>query len=117
MGGTSAASMRSVEHDNNKPQPNEMSGNIGHSLAGLVGGKKRRTKKAKKSRAKRSKSARSKSARSKHVKRGGMGAGFGFGAALKEAIVPFGIFAMQKRSQRRHVGKKTFRKNRSNRRR
>lgn len=112
MGGTSVASMRSVEHDNNKPQPNEMAGNIGHPLAGLVGGKRRRTKKAKKSRAKRSKSA-----RSKRVKRGGMGAGFGFGAALKEAIVPFGIFAMQKRSQKRRSSKKSFRKNRSNRRR
>ena len=109
MGGTDATSMRSVEHDNNNAKPSDI-GSMAHSLTGLVGGKRRRSKKARKTRSKRSKSA-----RSKHVKRGGMG--FGFGAALKEAIVPFGIFALQKRSQRRRSGKKPFRKNRTNKRR
>jgi hypothetical protein len=112
MGGTSAASMRSVEHNNTntKAPTNTVPGSVSNALTGLVGGKKRHSKKAKKTKAKHSKSA-----RSKHVKRGGMG--FGFGAALKEAIVPFGLFAWQKRSQRRHSGNKSFRKNRSNRRR
>ena len=109
MGGTDATSMRSVEHDNNNAKPSDI-GSMAHSLTGLVGGKRRRSKKARKTRSKRSKSA-----RSKHVKRGGMG--LGFGAALKEAIVPFGIFALQKRSQRRRSGKKPFRKNRTNKRR
>lgn len=113
MGGTSATSMRSAEHDNNITPGSNSHGPIGHSLAGLVGGKKRRPKKgSRKTRAKRSKSS-----RSKRVKRGGMGAGFGFGAALKEAIVPFGIFAMQKKSQRRRNNKKSFRRNRTNKRR
>lgn len=115
MGGTDASSMRSADHNNMKPGANSP-GPIGHSLAGLVGGKKRRSKNgSRKTRAKRSKS--SKSSRSRRVKRGGMGAGFGFGAALKEAIVPFGIFAMQKKSQRRRNNKKSFRRNRTNNRR
>ena len=111
MGGTDATSMRSVEHNNNA-KPSDI-GSMAHSLTGLVGGKRRRSKKSRKTRNKRSKSAGSK--RVKRVKRGGMG--FGFGAALKEAIVPFGIFALQKKSQRRRSGKKSFRKNRTNKRR
>jgi len=111
MGGTDATSMRSVEHNNNA-KPSDI-GSMAHSLTGLVGGKRRRSKKYRKTKNKRSKSAGSK--RVKHVKRGGMG--FGFGAALKEAIVPFGIFALQKKSQRRRSGKKSFRKNRTNKRR
>ena len=112
MGYTGATSMRSAGHDdnNNGTKSGGFPGSMAHSLTGLVGGKRRRSKKARKTRSKRSKSA-----RSKHVKRGGMG--FGFGAALKEAIVPFGIFALQKRSQRRRSGKKPFRKNRTNKRR
>ena len=115
MGYTGATSMRSAGHDNNNDHtksaaPGGFPGSMAHSLTGLVGGKRRRSKKSRKTRSKRSKSA-----RSKHVKRGGMG--LGFGAALKEAIVPFGIFALQKRSQRRRSGKKPFRKNRTNKRR
>ena len=115
MGYTGATSMRSAGHDDNNNDtksaaPGGFPGSMAHSLTGLVGGKRRRSKKARKTRSKRSKSA-----RSKHVKRGGMG--LGFGAALKEAIVPFGIFALQKRSQRRRSGKKPFRKNRTNKRR
>jgi hypothetical protein len=118
MGYTGATSMRSAEHGNNDTKssaPGGFPGSMAHSLTGLVGGKRRRSKKARKTRSKRSKSA-----RSKHVKRGGMG--LGFGAALKEAIVPFGIFALQKRSQRnkqshkRYLGKKPFRKSRTSRR-
>ena len=111
MGGTSAMSMRSAEHNNNDGKSSTMG--FPGAMASLVGGKRRRTKKARKTK----RSKRSRSGRSKRVKRGGMGAGLGFGAALKEAIVPFGIFAMQKRRQRRSSGKKSFRKNRSNRRR
>jgi|TARA_B110000285_G_scaffold13183_1_gene13060 hypothetical protein len=110
MGGTDATSMRSVAHDNNNDTKSIGLESMGHSLTGLVGGKRRRSKKSRKTKTKRSKSA-----RSKRVKRGGMG--FGFGAALKEAVVPFGIFALQKRSQRRRSGKKPFRKNRTNKRR
>jgi len=113
MGYTGATSMRSAGHDNNDTKssaPGGFSESMAHSLTGLVGGKRRRSKKARKTRSKRSRSA-----RSKHVKHGGMG--LGFGAALKEAIVPFGIFALQKRSQRRRSSKKPFRKNRTNKRR
>ena len=54
MGGTDASSMRSVDHNNMKPGANSH-GPIGHSLAGLVGGKRRRSKKgSRKTRAKRS---------------------------------------------------------------
>jgi hypothetical protein len=56
---------------------------VGHSAVHMMGGKTRRSKKSK----------------SRRAKKGGMGAGFG--AILQEAIVPFGIFAWQKRSQRR----------------
>lgn len=106
MGGTNTNAMRSMGHDNTMKHSSESSGPMSH-LAGLVGGK-RRSKKGKKSKARRSKSA-----RSKRVKRGGMGVGFG--AALNEAIVPFGIFAMQKKSQRRRNNKEPFRRNRRNR--
>lgn len=114
MGGTDATSMRSVAHDNNNNNDTKSIGleSMGHSLTGLVGGKRIRSKKSRKTK---TKTKRSKSARSKRVKRGGMG--FGFGAVLKEAVVPFGIFALQKRSQRRRSGKKPFRKNRTNKRR
>ena len=115
MGGTNTNAMRSAGHDNNmkhdmKHDSSNLHGSMNH-LGGLVGGRKR-SKKSRKSRSKRSKSH-----HYKRVKRGGMGAGFGFGAALKEAIVPFGIFAMQKKSQRRHSNKKSFRRNRTNKRR
>jgi len=43
-----------------------------------------------------------KMSKSRAVK-GGMGAGFG--AVLKEALVPFGLFAWQKRTQRRRSNK------------
>ena len=40
------------------------------------------------------------------ARRGGMGAMGGFGAVIKEALVPFGLFAFQKRTQKkRHHGK------------
>lgn len=65
---------------------------VGDSQAPMMGGKMRRSKK--------SKSRRAHSSRRRTAKRGGMGAGFG--AILQEAIVPFGIFAWQKKSQKRH---------------
>ena len=42
---------------------------------------------------------------------GGMG-GIGLGAVIKEALVPFGLFAVQKRTQRRRSDKKKFGKSR-----
>ena len=77
------------------------------------GGKKRRSSKGKKYR-RRSKKAGSNcmnksggSAKGRsRAARGGMMAP-GLGAVIKEALVPFGLFAMQKRTQRRkHSGKK-----------
>ena len=47
MGYTGATSMRSVEHDNNNAKPSGI-GSMAHSLTGLVGGKRRRSKKARK---------------------------------------------------------------------
>jgi hypothetical protein len=70
----------------------------------MMGGKRRRSKgsmksmKSKKSK-KSKKSRRAYSSRKRSVKKGGMG--LGFGAVLQEAIVPFGIFAWQKKSQKR----------------
>ena len=67
---------------------------VGDSQAAMMGGKKHRSVSSKKS-----KSRRAHSSRRRTAKRGGMGAGFG--AILQEAIVPFGIFAWQKKSQKR----------------
>lgn len=79
----------------------------------MGGGRKiRRSKSVKKTKSKRSKKgsvSRRKSSK-KGIKRGGMG--HGFGAILKEAIVPFGIFAWQKNRQNKRSNKKTFRKSR-----
>ena len=61
------------------------------------------------------KSRRSHSSRRHSVKKGGMG--LGFGAVLQEAIVPFGLFAWQKKSQKRRDSKRSFRKFKSQRRR
>jgi len=57
--------------------------------------------------------------RGRRARRAGMGCskkGGSYGALVKEAIVPFGLFAWQKRSQRKKGSKKTFRKNRKSRR-
>jgi hypothetical protein len=57
--------------------------------------------------------------RGRRARRAGMGCskkGGSYGALVKEAIVPFGIFAWQKKSQRKKGSKKTFRKNRKSRR-
>ena len=77
----------------------------------MMGGKRRRSKGSMKSK----KSRRSHSSRRHSVKKGGMG--LGFGAVLQEAIVPFGLFAWQKKSQKRRDSKRSFRKFKSQRRR
>ena len=101
MGGN----MRSVVGDSQAPmmggkrrrssKKGGMGGNM-RSVVGpsMMGGKMRRSVSSKKS-----KSRRAHSSRRRTAKRGGMGAGFG--AILQEAIVPFGIFAWQKKSQKR----------------
>ena len=97
--------MRSVVGDSEAPmmggkkhrsKKGGMGGNM-RSVVGppMMGGKKHRSVSSKKS-----KSRRAHSSRRRTAKRGGMGAGFG--AILQEAIVPFGIFAWQKKSQKRH---------------
>lgn len=56
--------------------------------------------------------------RGRRARRAGMGCskkGGSYGALVKEAIVPFGLFAWQKKSQRKRESKKTFRKNRKSR--
>ena len=56
--------------------------------------------------------------RGRRARRAGMGCskkGGSYGALVKEAIVPFGLFAWQKKSQRKRGSKKTFRKNRKSR--
>jgi hypothetical protein len=77
----------------------------------MMGGKRRRSKGSMKSK----KSRRAHSSRRHSVKKGGMGAGFG--AVLQEALVPFGIFAWQKKSQKRRDTNRSFRKFKSQRRR
>ncbi len=93
-------------------------GNAMRSVVGqpMMGGKKRRSKKGgmsssmrlaggpsmmggKTRRSKKSKSRRAHSSHRRTAKKGGMGSGIG--AIIQEAIVPFGIFAWQKRSQKR----------------
>lgn len=80
----------------------------------MMGGKRRRSKGSMKSK-KSKKSRRAHSSRRRSVKKGGMG--MGFGAVLHEAIVPFGLFAWQKKSQKRRDDKRSFRKFKSQRRR
>ena len=86
---------------------------MSHQGSSQSGGKKRRSSKGKKYR-RRSKKAGSNCMNNKkevltgrsRAARGGMMAP-GLGAVIKEALVPFGLFAMQKRTQRkRHSGKK-----------
>jgi hypothetical protein len=93
MGGNN---MRSVVGDQEVASPLPM----------MMGGKKRRSS------SKKSKSRRAHSSHRRSSKKGGMGAGFG--AVLQQAIVPFGIFAWQKRSQR---NKRSSRHSKSHRRR
>lgn len=82
----------------------------------MMGGKRRRSKGSMKSK-KSKKSRRARSSRRRSVKKGGMGMGMGFGAVLREAIVPFGLFALQKKSHKRRDDKRSFRKFKSQRRR
>ncbi len=91
----------------------------------MTGGKSRRRSRSRSASRGRARSAsrsrgRGKSAsRGRRARRAGMGCskkGGSYGALVKEAIVPFGIFAWQKKSQRKKGSKKTFRKNRKSRR-
>lgn len=93
----------------------------------MTGGKSRRRSRSRSRSASRGRArsasrsrGRGKSAsRGRRARRAGMGCskkGGSYGALVKEAIVPFGIFAWQKKSQRKKGSKKTFRKNRKSRR-
>ena len=94
----------------------------------MTGGKSRRRSRSRSRSASRSRGrarsasrsrGRGKSAsRGRRARRAGMGCskkGGSYGALVKEAIVPFGLFAWQKKSQRKRGSKKTFRKNRKSR--
>ena len=94
----------------------------------MTGGKSRRRSRSRSRSASRSRGrARSASrsrgkgrsaSRGRRARRAGMGCskkGGSYGALVKEAVVPFGLFAWQKRSQRKKGSKKTFRKNRKSR--
>ena len=92
----------SLRTANSAPINTNASGSMPPSM---TGGRKRRrhSKGSKGSRhSKGSKSARKSrrahSSRRRGAKKGGMGVGFG--AVVQEAIVPFGLFAWQKRSQK-----------------
>lgn len=93
----------------------------------MTGGKSRRrsrSRSASRSRGRARSASRSRgrgksASRGRRARRAGMGCskkGGSYGALVKEAIVPFGLFAWQKRSQRKKGSKKTFRKNRKSRR-
>ena len=103
--------------DQNSGSPSSSSSSshpiMSHQGSSQSGGKKRRSSKGKKYR-RRSKKAGSNCMNNKkevltgrsRAARGGMMAP-GLGAVIKEALVPFGLFAMQKRTQRKkHSGKK-----------
>jgi|UniRef100_A0A6C0CZ20 hypothetical protein len=87
---------------------------MSHQGSSQSGGKKRRGRRSSKGKKYRRRSKRAGSscgtktggsARSRAAKGGMMAPGLG--AVIKEALVPFGIFALQKRTQRRkHSGKK-----------
>lgn len=85
-----------------------------HTMSAMLGGKKksRRTKARSVSKSRRARRAGS---YHKKAKKGGMS----FGAVVKEALVPFGLFALQKRTHRRRHSKssKSSRKSRRTRRR
>ena len=100
---------------------------IGNALPNMMGGKSRRRargRSASKSRrrsASRSRGrARGRSAsKSRRARRAGTSCkkgGSGYAAILKEAVVPFGLFAYQKKLQKKRHGKKTFRHSRKSRR-
>ena len=58
----------------------------------------------------------SKSRRARRAGRSCKKGGSGYAAILKEAVVPFGLFAYQKKLQKKRHGKKTFRHSRKSRR-
>jgi len=59
-------------------------------MASLTGGKKRRNARF--------------SRKGAYKKRGGMG----LGSVVREAVVPFGLYALQKKTQRKHRGSKKY---------
>ena len=104
--------------DQNSGSPSSSSSSSSHPMMSHMGqgssqsGGKRRSSKGKKHRRRRSKRAGSNCNKGgsamgrSRAARGGMMAP-GLGAVIKEALVPFGLFAMQKRTQRKkHSGKK-----------
>jgi len=88
--------------------PNGLTGAMDTMLGG-----KRKSRRSRARSASKSKRARRAGSSYKNCKKGGMG--MGFGSVIKEALVPFGLFALQKRTHRRRHAKKE-RKSRKSRR-
>ena len=77
---------------------------MGNNTMGAMLGGKRKSRRSRSRARSASKSRRARRAGSsyKKAKKGGMG----FGAVVKEALVPFGLFALQKRTHRRRTASK-----------
>lgn len=73
-----------------------MSENMSKMMASLTGGRKKRSRRST-SRA---------NSKKRHYKKGGMA----LGGIVRDALVPFGLYALQKRSQRNHKGFNRYKK-------
>ena len=131
--GNQHESMRNPSSDasDSKPPMDVKSESMGKMLAAMTGGKRRsrRAKKAGSSCGMRKKGGKRRSRRAKKAgsscgmsKKGGMkmskkgGMAMGMGAMVREALVPFGLYSLQKRTQRKK-SMKHHKRSRSSRRR
>jgi hypothetical protein len=123
--GNQHESMRNPSSDasDSKPPMDVKSESMGKMLAAMTGGKRRsrRAKKAGSSCGMRKKGGKRRSRRAKKAgsscgmsKKGGMA--MGMGAMVREALVPFGLYSLQKRTQRKK-SMKHHKRSRSSRRR
>ena len=110
--GNQHESMRNPSSDasDSKPPMDVKSESMGKMLAAMTGGK-RRSRRAKKAG---SSCGMSKKGGMKMSKKGGMA--MGMGAMVREALVPFGLYSLQKRTQRKK-SMKHHKRSRSSRRR
>jgi hypothetical protein len=95
--------------------PNMMGGKSRRRARGRSASKSRRRargRSASRSRGRARGRSASKSRRARRAGRSCKKGGSGYAAILKEAVVPFGLFAYQKKLQKKRHGKKTFRHSR-----
>ena len=106
-------SLRGASGAHYHPVNNATSNNTSNTNnTNMSGGKKRKSHKHKshkhKSHKHKSHKMTRKTSHKRSTKKGGS-----YGAIFKEAIVPFGLFTFLKKKQNKHHGKRTFRKNKT----